>query len=343
MSVLLNFLLPLVLSWALSSRPCPGPCRCYQNLVDCEHRWLLHVPAMVPHGTWLLDLSGNHLKEVHSRSFLGLWSLRILLMSNNSLHTLHPQCLSSLQFLERLDLSYNLLRGLPWDFSHSLSSLQELRLDHNLLQHVASLGELDSLRKLDLSYNHIQSMDVGALVGLSSLSVLSLEGNRLEVLREGLLSRQQRLEVLKLGHNNVSLIEAEALTPLRKLTLLSLRGNQLTHVKFKTLLKLQTTSTHLHMSSNPWFCDCELQRVFGKIRRVRHLHVDDYEDVVCHAPAQQTGHTLASLDTRLCVAETATVLVITITVLLAVLGALVKAEQNRKNKQRTAEEEEAQR
>uniref|UniRef100_A0A8C5ECD1 Slit homolog 1 protein-like n=1 Tax=Gouania willdenowi TaxID=441366 RepID=A0A8C5ECD1_GOUWI len=209
------------------------------------------------------------------------------------------QCLSSLQFLERLDLSYNLLRGLPWDFSHSLSSLQELRLDHNLLQHVASLGELDSLRKLDLSYNHIQSMDVGALVGLSSLSVLSLEGNRLEVLREGLLSRQQRLEVLKLGHNNVSLIEAEALTPLRKLTLLSLRGNQLTHVKFKTLLKLQTTSTHLHMSSNPWFCDCELQRVFGKIRRVRHLHVDDYEDVVCHAPAQQTGHTLASLDTRL--------------------------------------------
>uniref|UniRef100_A0A8C5E805 Slit homolog 1 protein-like n=1 Tax=Gouania willdenowi TaxID=441366 RepID=A0A8C5E805_GOUWI len=253
MSVLLNFLLPLVLSWALSSRPCPGPCRCYQNLVDCEHRWLLHVPAMVPHGTWLLDLS------------------------------------------------YNLLRGLPWDFSHSLSSLQELRLDHNLLQHVASLGELDSLRKLDLSYNHIQSMDVGALVGLSSLSVLSLEGNRLEVLREGLLSRQQRLEVLKLGHNNVSLIEAEALTPLRKLTLLSLRGNQLTHVKFKTLLKLQTTSTHLHMSSNPWFCDCELQRVFGKIRRVRHLHVDDYED-------------------------TATVLVITITVLLAVLGALVKAE-----------------
>uniref|UniRef100_A0A8C5G6J2 Slit homolog 1 protein-like n=1 Tax=Gouania willdenowi TaxID=441366 RepID=A0A8C5G6J2_GOUWI len=259
MSVLLNFLLPLVLSWALSSRPCPGPCRCYQNLVDCEHRWLLHVPAMVPHGTWLLDLSGNHLKEVHSRSFLGLWSLRILLMSNNSLHTLHPQ-------VEKPHL---------------------FRLN------------------LDLSYNHIQSMDVGALVGLSSLSVLSLEGNRLEVLREGLLS---------------------PLTPLRKLTLLSLRGNQLTHVKFKTLLKLQTTSTHLHMSSNPWFCDCELQRVFGKIRRVRHLHVDDYEDVVCHAPAQQTGHTLASLDTRLCVAETATVLVITITVLLAVLGALVKAE-----------------
>uniref|UniRef100_A0A8C5E948 Slit homolog 1 protein-like n=1 Tax=Gouania willdenowi TaxID=441366 RepID=A0A8C5E948_GOUWI len=188
-----------------TSAPCPGPCRCYQNLVDCEHRWLLHVPAMVPHGTWLLDLSGNHLKEVHSRSFLGLWSLRILLMSNNSLHTLHPQ-------VEKPHLF--------------------------------------------------------------------------------------------------------PLTPLRKLTLLSLRGNQLTHVKFKTLLKLQTTSTHLHMSSNPWFCDCELQRVFGKIRRVRHLHVDDYEDVVCHAPAQQTGHTLASLDTRLCVAETATVLVITITVLL---------------------------
>lgn len=251
------------------------------------------------------------------------------------------QSLSSLQFLERLDLSFNRLRWLPLDFSQSLSSLQELRLDHNLLQHLnaTSLGDFENLRKLDLSYNQIQAVDVRAFVSLSRLSLLSLEGNRLNVLKDGLLSRQQSLEVLLLSHNNISVIETEALAPLRSLTLLGLQGNQLQHIRFKTFLKLQTTTTYLQMSSNPWTCDCELQRIFSKIQHVRHLHVGDYKDIICRAPAQQAGSSLASLDSQLCLAETASVLVITITVMLAVIGALVKAECNSKNKQTASDTE----
>ncbi|KAM9336935.1 uncharacterized protein ABDE67_019965 [Symphorus nematophorus] len=335
--------MPLLLNMVLGLKLCPSHCLCYESsdLVDCRSRGLVWVPPSVPHGTWLLDLSGNKLTEVRTRSFMGLWSLKILLMSNNSIQTLQPQCLSSLQFLERLDLSFNRLRWLPQTFSQSLSSLQELRLDHNLLQHLdsASLEDFESLRKLDLSYNRIRAMDVRAFSSLSRLSLLNLEGNRLNVLKEGLLSRQQSLEVLLLGHNNISLIEAEALAPLRSLTLLGLQGNQLQHIRFKTFLKLQTTTTHLQMSSNPWTCDCELQRVFGKIKHVRHLHVYDYKDIICHAPAQQAGGSLASLDSQLCLAETASVLVITITVMLAVIGALVKAEHNRKNKQAASDAE----
>ncbi|XP_035525047.1 reticulon-4 receptor-like 2 [Morone saxatilis] len=335
--------LPLLLNTVLGFKLCPSHCLCYESsdLVDCRSRGLVWVPPSVPHGTWLLDLSGNKLTEVRTRSFVGLWSLKILLMSNNSIQTLQPQSLSSLEFLERLDLSFNQLRWLPQDFSQSLSSLQELRLDHNLLQHLdsASLGEFENLRKLDLSYNRIRAMDVGTFSGLSRLSLLNLEGNKLNVLKDGLLSRQQSLEVLLLGHNNISAIETEALAPLRSLTLLGLQGNQLQHIRFKTFLKLQTTTTHLQMSSNPWICDCELQRVFVKIHRVRHLLVYDYKDIICHAPAQQAGSSLASLDSQLCVTETASVLVITITVMLAVIGALVKAEHNRKNKQAASDAE----
>ncbi|XP_017294343.1 reticulon-4 receptor-like 2 [Kryptolebias marmoratus] len=335
-------LLPL-LSAVSGSRPCPGSCLCYESsdLVDCRSRGLHQVPPGVPHGGWLLDLSGNKLKEVRTRSFVGLWSIKILLLSNNSIHVLHPQCLSSLQFLERLDLSFNRLRRLPQDLTRSLSCLQELRLDHNLLQHVdsSSLGDSDNLRKLDLSHNRIRTVDVRAFSGLSRLRFLSLQGNRLNVLREGLLSRQQSLEVLLLGHNNISEIQTEALAPLRSLTLLGLQGNQLEHIKFKSFLKLQTTSTHLQMSLNPWMCDCDLQRVFGKIQHVRHLHVEDYQDIVCHAPPQQADSPLSSMDSQLCMAETASVLVITITVMLAVVGALVKAERNRKNKQAASDAE----
>ncbi|KAG8009265.1 Leucine-rich repeat-containing protein 4B, partial [Nibea albiflora] len=342
----LMLLLLLLLSTVPSFKLCPSHCLCYESsdLVDCRSRGLVWVPASVPHGTWLLDLSGNKLTEVRTRSFMGLWSLKILLMSNNSIQSLQPQSLSSLQFLERLDLSFNRLRGLPQDFSQSLSSLQELRLDHNLLQHLdpTSLSDFENLKKLDLGYNRIRTMDVRAFSSLSRLSHLNLEGNRLNVLKDGLLIRQQRLEELLLGHNNISAIEAEALAPLWSLTLLDLQGNQLQNIRFKTFLKLHTTATtttHLHLSSNPWTCDCELQRVFSKIQRVRHLHVYDYKDIVCRAPAQQAGSSLASLDSQLCVTETASVLVITITVMLAVIGALVKAEHNRKNKQTASDSE----
>ncbi|CAN9508766.1 unnamed protein product [Ophioblennius macclurei] len=340
-------LLPLLLHAAAASafRMCPNACLCYESsdLVDCKSRGLVQVPPAVPHGTWLLDLSGNRMTEVRTTSFVGLWSLKILLMSNNSIHALHPQALSSLQFLEKLDLSFNRLRWLPSDFSGSLSALRELRLDHNLLQHLdsSSLADFDHLKKLDLSHNRIRTVDAGAFGGLARLGLLNLEGNRLNVLKEGLLSRQQNLEVLLLGRNNISLVEPEALAPLRALTLLGLQGNQLVHIRFKTFLQLHTAGTQLQMSANPLTCDCELQRVFGKIRRVRHLHVEDYRDIVCHAPAQQAGVPLASLDSQLCVAETASVLVITITVLLAVIGALVKAECKSASKQ-TAQEDDAQ-
>uniref|UniRef100_UPI0037E981A9 reticulon-4 receptor-like 2 n=1 Tax=Semicossyphus pulcher TaxID=241346 RepID=UPI0037E981A9 len=329
--------IPLLLNTASGFKLCPSDCICYESsaLVDCQARGLLQVPPSVPHGTWMLDFNGNRLTEVRSRSFVGLWSLKILLMSNNSIQTVQPQSLSSLRFLERLDLSFNRLHWLPQDFSQSLSLLQQLQLDHNLLQHLDSysLADFENLRKLDLSYNNIRVMDVRAFSSLSRLSLLNLEGNRLNVLKDGLLSRQQSLERLLLGHNNISGIETEALAPLRSLTLLGLQGNQLERIRFKTFMKLQTTTTHLLLSSNPWICDCELQRVFSKIQHVRRLRVYDYQDIVCHAPPVQAGSSLSSLDSQLCVAETASVLAITITVMLAVIGALVKAEHNRKHNQ----------
>lgn len=255
------------------------------------------------------------------------------------------QSLSSLQFLEILDLSFNRLQRLPLDFSRALTSLLELRLDHNLLRQLepASLEHLENLRKLDLSYNQLQALAVGTFSGLSVLRVLSLEGNRLQVLGAGVLQRQRRLEVLLLGHNNISGIEVDALAPLRGLTLLDLRANRLSRLRFKTLLQLgsrsSTTTTHLHMASNPWTCDCELQRVFTKIQRVRRLHVSDFGAVVCQAPAQLAGTSLASLHGRLCLPETAALLIITGTVALAVIGALIRAEQNRKNSPATNENE----
>uniref|UniRef100_A0A3B5B3N9 Protein slit-like n=1 Tax=Stegastes partitus TaxID=144197 RepID=A0A3B5B3N9_9TELE len=173
-----------------------------------------------------------------------------------------------------------------------------------------------------------------SLSSLQFLERLDLSFNRLRWLPQDFSRRLSSLQELRLDHNLLQHIDSAAL-----LTVLGLQGNMLRHIRFKTFLKLQTTRTHLQMSLNPWTCDCELQRVFGKIQYVRHLHVEDYKDIICHSPSQQAGNSLASQDSQLCVLETASVLVITITVMLAVIGTLVKAERNRKNKQLVSEAE----
>ncbi|KAI4887365.1 hypothetical protein NFI96_027512 [Prochilodus magdalenae] len=329
-------LLPLVFSLVRSSKLCPHQCLCYGNseLVDCRARGLTHIPHGIPHGTWLLDLSENMLPELRSSTFTGIWTLRILLLQSSGIQVLQSQALSSLSFLEKLDLSYNDLRVLSQDFSYGLTALKDLRLDHNFLERLEtrSFARLESLEKLDLSHNHIWVIQCGAFHGLTNLKQLNLAWNQLPMLHSRLFTMQQRLSILLLGHNNISSIDTEAFTPLQSLSLLSLEANQLVSLKFKTFLNLQTPSMHLELSENPWVCDCDLHRVFSKILHVRRLHIDDYWNITCHSPPLLAGASPALMDSQLCIAETATVLVITATVMVTVMAAIAMAERNRRNK-----------
>ncbi|XP_038565797.1 insulin-like growth factor-binding protein complex acid labile subunit [Micropterus salmoides] len=325
---------PSLFPFVEGTKLCPHQCICYEHadLVDCRGRGFEHVPRGLPHGTWLLELGGNNLSEIGSRSFTGLWSLRVLVLTNSQIQEIQPQAFLSLSYLEKLDLSWNQLSSLPVDFSASLPALRELRLEHNNLYHISgsSLEYLDNMEKLDLSHNQLASVGPGVFRGLSRLRQLYLHNNRLTVVQQGSLDMLPGLEVLQLSNNNISLIDTDALAPLYSLAVLALEGNSLHHLKFKTFISLHTTATHIQLSGNPWSCDCELHRVFSKILHVRHLHIDDYHNVTCHDPPQLAGASLAWVDSQLCVAETATVLVITVTVLVTVVAALVMAERNRK-------------
>ncbi|XP_069033793.1 phospholipase A2 inhibitor beta [Embiotoca jacksoni] len=316
------------------SRVCPHQCVCYEHadLVDCRNRGFERVPRGLPHGMWLLELGGNNLSVIGTQAFSGLWSLRVLLLTSSQIKEIQPKAFFSLSFLEKLDLSWNQLTTLPADFSTSLSALRELRLEHNNLRYISgySLEYLDNMEKLDLSSNQLGSLGPGVFRGLSRLRQLYLNNNQLTVVQQGSLDMLPGLEVLQLNNNNISGIEPDALAPLCSLALLSLEGNKLHHLKFKTLISLHTTATHIQLAGNPWSCDCELHRVVSKILHVRHLHIDDYSKLTCGDPPQLSGASLASVDSQLCIAETATILVITITVLVTVVAALVMAERTRK-------------
>ncbi|XP_015278654.1 PREDICTED: slit homolog 2 protein-like [Gekko japonicus] len=322
---------------ARASKACPQPCFCYESssFVDCHSRQLAHIPLGIPHNTWMLDLRNNNLSRLEGSGFDALWSMKILLLSHNAIAKIRPRAFRSLSFLEKMDLSHNLLVRLPRDFSVDLTSLKDLKLAHNYLVALGfeSLQYLENLEKLDLSHNWVASIERGTFRGLSRLRHLYLRSNRLVIVHNGFFFMLQNLEVLSLSNNNISSIEVEAFTSLHNMNLLALTGNQLIHLKFKTFLNIQTISTHIQLSGNRWSCDCDLQRVFGKIMSVRHLHVDDYENITCSSPWQLAGSPLMSVDSQLCVAETATVLVITVTVLVTVIAAIVMAERNRKKNQ----------
>lgn len=85
--------LPVTFLVAWGSKLCPHQCSCYEasELVDCRSRGLTHIPHGIPHGTWLLDLSGNKLTELRSTSFTGIWALRVLLLSQSNMHVVHSQ------------------------------------------------------------------------------------------------------------------------------------------------------------------------------------------------------------------------------------------------------------
>uniref|UniRef100_UPI00398F1F31 leucine-rich repeat-containing protein 4B-like n=1 Tax=Pristiophorus japonicus TaxID=55135 RepID=UPI00398F1F31 len=313
---------------------CPYRCSCYDSshFVDCKRRSLTSIPRDVPHGTWMLDFRYNNLSEIPTGSFSGLWSARIVLLARNRIQRIHSGAFEALCFLEKLDLNQNRIRHLPGDLSDSLQHLIELRLSNNHIEYIHwnSMQYLENLEKLDLSRNRITSLETGAFKGLYKLRHLFLKNNRLNVIETGFFVMLQSLEALHLEHNNITTIQGEAFASLRSLSLLCLNGNHLNHIKFKTFLNIQTQGTHLQLADNHWICDCDLQRVFGKILSVRHLHVDDYANITCSAPGQLSGQPLVTVDSQLCIAETATVLVITGTVLVTVIAAIVMAERNRK-------------
>ncbi|KAG7279581.1 hypothetical protein CRUP_034169 [Coryphaenoides rupestris] len=238
-----------------------------------------------------------------------------------------------LKSLQKLDLSRNQIDALGDAFVLGPGSLSQLLLSRNRLTVLqnGTFRNLDDLARLDLSSNLIRLIRPGAFGGVRSLRRLHLEGNRLSALVSGLFSTLHSLEVLGLRGNPIGSVEPGVLAPLPSLALLDLSFNRLSGLHFKTLLGMRTPVTHVLLEGNPWHCDCELQRVFDKLRRVRRIMLDDVRELRCSEPAELRGRPMAEVDGELCVGETVTVLVLTLTVLVTVAAAVIMAEKSKRS------------
>lgn len=143
------------------------------------------------------------------------------------------------------------------------------------------------------------------------------------------------LEVLNLAGNQISDMEMGVFKPLTSMSLLNLADNNMSTVYFKTFLSIHSYSMHILLEENPWNCDCDLQRVFRKLRSIQRLFLDDYYNLTCAEPQVLRDYRLMDVDTELCLAETVTVLIITFTVVTTLLATMLMGERKRKKKKKT--------
>ncbi|XP_005807430.2 insulin-like growth factor-binding protein complex acid labile subunit [Xiphophorus maculatus] len=317
---------------------CDRSCVCHGDLkfTTCSHDDLTQLPVMVPPSTELLDLSNNLISVVPKHVFSSNRKLRVLLLQNNNISLVEDGGFAQLEFLQKLDLSWNRISVLTEGFSVGLTFLRELQLSHNQLTGLDSRSflHLDGLQRLNLTNNSIQSMEVRSFSSMSSLRQLHLQDNQLTSLRSGTFSMLRSLEVLNLAGNQIHEMELVVFNPLTSMTLLNLADNQLSTVCFKTFLNIHTYSTHILLQRNPWNCDCELQRVFRKLRSIQRIFLDDYYNLTCREPSVLHNHRLMEVDSELCIAETVTVLIITITVVITVLAAMLMGERKKKKRRK---------
>ncbi|XP_025904376.1 insulin-like growth factor-binding protein complex acid labile subunit [Nothoprocta perdicaria] len=316
-------------------QPCPKVCLCKEEarFVNCSGV-SLSGSLIFPLETEHLDLSNSGLHAMPSLALRSLWKLQVLLLCGNDIAEVERGAFQSLERLQKLDISGNMITVLGSSFSAGLSSLLELSLSHNRIQaaRFRSFQNFENLQKLNIQNNNISSIEPGAFRSLTRLRQLHLQNNQLLSLHDGVFSMLQHLEILNLEGNRIKKIGPGVFTPLSSLTILNLEHNCIERIRFKTFLTLQTAGTHILLSDNPWFCDCDLQRVFSKLHSVRRLVLDRYENITCTEPAVLRNIPLASVDTQLCAAEMATVLIITITALVSVVAAIVMAERNRRRR-----------
>ncbi|XP_050784228.1 toll-like receptor 13 [Gopherus flavomarginatus] len=128
-----------------------------------------------------LDLSRNRLTYLYKGTFLGMASLRTLLLQGCQLAAVTRDTFVYARKVEALDLSDNNLQYIKTSAFQSLLHLRTLLLSGNrilTLQKWAFKG-LTSLRHLSLAQNGLYKLSQGSFLGLKALETLDLSRNRL--------------------------------------------------------------------------------------------------------------------------------------------------------------------
>ncbi|KAH9513504.1 hypothetical protein Btru_033218 [Bulinus truncatus] len=181
---------------------CPSRCRaCLNGQADCSNRSLTAPPKSYPASTTVINLGGNHLRVLGSRSFDRIDTVEVLQLNGNKLTSLRADSFSSLPNLMSLDLSNNQLTSVAARIFRQHTQLRSLLLNRNKLASLDYLQDAAAIQQLSLNNNRIRSLRENDLAQMSQLHSLDLGNNQISSIHSGAFSRLRNLRILYLNNN----------------------------------------------------------------------------------------------------------------------------------------------
>lgn len=253
---------------------CPSGCKCRGSAARCTTGFS-SFPAGLDAVTEHLSISGtssqpNSITSLKKGDFAGMNGLCSLTISYSSVQFIPDGTFSDLTILSYLSLADNNIQRLGTDTFKGLTKLQTLdisgnrcQLDKNIFTHILNIQELN------LGDMGIQKLDNDFFQSLTKLKILKLYTNELKHIHQDLLAPLPALQTLDINGNHFLGLPSE-LKP-----------------KFKTMQSV-------HMSENPWQCNCQLLW----FRELPELFVSskmDSSNIVCNGPRKLRFHSYVTV------------------------------------------------
>lgn len=155
----------------------------YLNELHLEHNELIELTPKFLGGIVAknADLSHNHINQIPSNVFEGVFEILALNLSHNNIGILYEESFKGLNNLQTLDLQHNNLCYIPLgSFSH-VQNIRDLNLSGNKLR-TFILGTLSGLKKLEtlnLAKNDLIEFDSSVFLSTGTLYNLDISWNNL--------------------------------------------------------------------------------------------------------------------------------------------------------------------
>lgn len=174
-----------------------------------------------------MRLNNNKIGQIEAETFHGMEALQILNLRGNLVDQLEHNSFSSLMNLEELNLGQNRIAEIKSDAFYRLYNLKILYLDDNSLNHVPAEAflPLTNLAELFIGVNSFTTLEKNAFEKLKKLTTLSLNGAQLNNISHGAFAGLESLRALDLSSNRLSRIPTKEMSVLHRLEELSIGMN----------------------------------------------------------------------------------------------------------------------